>query len=354
MRIGNIFSKSGRYATGVSLGSSAIKIVELQRSSNSWQLLHFGIVQLPEDAILNRDIVNHLAVVDKMRALVSEIRLNQRSVCTSVSGNGVIIKRLNIEIENKNELDEQVSWEAEHYLPFDPSEVYLDYSVVSESSAGVADVILVAVKQSLMDSYVGCIEDAGLKVEVLDIDFFALQNVYEANYTPQSGQAVCLVDIGAASTKMVVVFNGIPIFTKESAIGGMTLTREIEKTLSLSYSDAEAIKVGSQSGSGGPQEVKELINIMNENISSEIRRTIDFYSASSSGGPVSQILITGGGSKLDGLVNTVGAVTEISTSHLNPFVNVSYDSSRFSSEEIQSIAPLASICVGQALRQGEQ
>ncbi|MEO7162094.1 MAG: pilus assembly protein PilM, partial [Bdellovibrionia bacterium] len=73
-------------AVGLSIGSSSIKIVELKKAGKSWKLLHFGIVQLPEDVIVNRDIINAIAVTDSIKSLIAQIKLKNKAVCTSLSG----------------------------------------------------------------------------------------------------------------------------------------------------------------------------------------------------------------------------------------------------------------------------
>src|SRR4029077_19453702 len=121
-------------------------------------------------------------------------------------------------------------------------DVVMDFQMLSRGKDNKTDVLLVAVKKSVLDTYMGCIEDAGLKPKIVDVDFFALQNLYEVNYPSNTSEAVAIVDIGASAMKLVVVHAGIPVFTKDSAVGGRNLTAEIQKNLNLSYADAETLK----------------------------------------------------------------------------------------------------------------
>ncbi len=339
-----------RTAVGLSIGSSSIKLVELKREGKAWKLIHFGIVQLPEDAIVNREIMNPIVVVDSIKTLTNQIKLKTKNVCTSLSGTSLIIKRMTLEVPNMRELQDQVFWEAEQYLPFDVSEVVMDFQVLSRKGHET-DVLLIAVKKNVLESYMGCIEDSGLKAKIVDVDFFALQNLYEANYPTSPEDAVALVDIGASSLKLVVVSGGVPVFTKDSAMGGRNLTAEIQKHLNISYADAELLKVGGHNN-GMPQEVSELMHIMGENFAMEIKRALDFYNASSSGAPVSQVLLAGGTSKMPGLIRIIEENVGLPTSLMNPFNGRSYDPEIFTQEYIAAIAPIASIPIGLALRAG--
>ncbi|MCM2321642.1 MAG: pilus assembly protein PilM [Oligoflexia bacterium] len=348
--LSGLLTGGGGTAVGLSIGSSSIKLVELKKAGKSWKLLHFGIVQLPENVIVNREIVNQIAVVESIKTLVGQIRLNSKAVCTALSGTALIIKRMSVEAPNPRELQDQVFWEAEQYLPFDVSEVVMDFHTISKTRDGKTDVILVAVKRGVLDSYMSSVEDAGLSPKVVDSDFFALQNVFEANYPVNPSEAVALIDIGAAASKMVVVHTGVPVFTKDTALGGRNLTSEIQRNLNLTYADAETLKMG---GSGPlPQEVSDLMQIAADNFATEIKRSLDFYSASSSGAPVSSILLGGGSARIPNLSRTVEDVTGLPTQIINPFNAISYDPAVFTQDYLNAIAPLAAVPIGLALRLG--
>lgn len=341
----------GKTAIGLSIGSSSVKLVELARTGKGWKLLHFGVVQLPDDVIVNREVINPIAVVEAIKSLVGQMKLKSENVCTSLSGTSLIIKRMMLEVPNMRELQDQVFWEAEQYIPFEISDVVMDFEVLSRAKDGKTDVLLVAAKRAFLDSYMNCIHDAGLSPKIVDVDYFALQNLYEANYPATPDQAVAVVDIGASSLKIVVVHQGIPVFTKDSAVGGRNLTSEIQRQLNLTYLDAETLKTGDQA-QGLPQEVSELMTIMSENFATEIKRALDFYNASSTGAPVSYILLAGGSAKIPDLSRIVEEKTGLPTQMANPFNAISYDPGVFNPEYIEAIGPLASIPVGLALRAG--
>lgn len=345
------FGGGGGSVVGLSVGTSSIKLVELKKTGKSWKLLHFGMVQLPEDAIENREIVNPIAVTESIKSLVTQLRLKSKDVCTSLSGTSLIIKRMLLEVPNLKELQDQVFWEAEQYIPYEISDVVMDYQMLSRSKDNKTDVLLVAVKRSMLDAHISAIEGAGLKPKIVDVDFFALQNVYEANYPQRPSEAAAIVDVGAAAIKVVILHNGIPVFTKDVAIGGRNLTIEIQKHLNLSFADAESLKTGGQAN-GMPQEVSDLLHIMAGNFATEIKRALEFYNASSSGAPVSFVLLTGGSSRIPELSRTVEEVVGLPTQVINPFAGITYDPAVFSQDYLAAIAPIAAVPVGLALRAG--
>ena len=349
--LGSALSFGGGSAVGLSVGSSSVKFVELKKSGKSWKLVNFGMAQLPDQVVEHREIVQPGPVIQAIRNIHDQLAPKKKDVCTGLSGNSLIIKKMTIDVPNPKELQEQVFWEAEQYLPFDVSEVVMDYQLLSKGKDSSADVLLVAVKRSVLDTYMGCVEDASLQPTIVDTDFFAIQNAFEANYPLQPGESAVVVDIGATAMKLVVVKDGVPVYTKDSALGGQNLTAEIQKHLQLSFADAEALKTGS-GGGAVPQEVSDLMNIMAENLGREIKRTLDFYLASSSGAPITYVILAGGASKIPGLSRAVEEAVQLPTQVMNPFNAVSYDPAVFTQDYVNSIGPIAAVPIGLALRAG--
>ncbi len=337
---------------GVSIGTSSVKIAELKKSGKNYSMVHFGIAQLAEDAVVNREIMNHMAVVDAVRNLASQLKIKGKNVITSLSGAAVIVKKILMEPMDNKELHDAILWEAEQYVPFDINEVVFDFQVLNKNGPeGKMEILLVACKKGIVESYQAVLKDAGLNASCVDIDYFALQNTYEANYPTQTPAAI--VDIGASSLKLVIVNQGTPLFTRDTAIGGKTLTSEIQKHLNLSYQEAELLKIdGNLTGNGSqmPQEVTDLIQVMTENLASEIKRSMDFYTASNAGTNPAYILLTGGSCRLPNLSKTVEELVGLPTQIMNPFNSVQYDQKTFTPDYITAIGSLCTVPIGLAIR----
>ncbi len=334
---------------GVSIGTSSVKIAVLKKSGKRVSLEHFGVSPLADQAIVNREITNHMAVVDAIRGIAQELSIKGKSVIVGLSGSAVIVKKILIDQTSDKELEDAIIWEAEQYIPFDINEVVFDFEVVNRNGPeGKMEVILVACKKAIVESYQGAIKDAGLRTETVDVDMFALQNCYEFNYPQDS--TVALVDIGAASIKMLICGDGQPYFSRDATVGGRNLTEDIMKHLNLSFQEAEMLKIDGNNKGEMPVEVAELVNVTNENLASEIKRSVDFYTASNQGSSLGYILLSGGSARLHGLAKTIEEVTGLPTTVLNPFTEISCNPKYFTDESIDSIMGVAAIPVGLALR----
>ena len=170
---------------GLDIGSSSIKAVELESSSAGYKLTGFGYAALPSEAIVQGSFMNAPAISSAIRDACDAGGIKAKEVASSVSGHSVIVKRITLPIQSEDELEETIRWEAEQYIPFDINEVNIDHQVLKEDTLeGQMDVILVAAKKDLIDDYTSVIADAGLSLAVLDVDSFAVGNMYEYCYQP--------------------------------------------------------------------------------------------------------------------------------------------------------------------------
>ncbi|RYZ95224.1 MAG: type IV pilus assembly protein PilM, partial [Proteobacteria bacterium] len=201
-----LFGLGAKPIIGLDIGSSTIKLVEAEKKRGGWVVKSFTSVTLPEDTIVDGEIVNHAAVVEAIRNVIKESGVSSKLVATSVAGSSVIIKHISIPHTGPKELEDQVYWEAEQYIPFDMKDISLDFEVVQEDAGeGKMDILLVAAKKDFIEKRLAAIRECGLNPEVLDIDVLALANVFWENYEMTPDNAVVLVDIGAGLTKINIV-----------------------------------------------------------------------------------------------------------------------------------------------------
>ena len=347
----NFSFSSGGAAIGLSIGATSVKIAELKKKKDLWSLERYATSALPPLSTENHDIINTVAVSRAIQDAVKKAGIGSKEVCSAVVGSGLIIKTLTIVVTDMKELQDQVFWEAEQYIPYDISEVVIDYQIINKTKDNQVEVILIAVKRDFLEQYMGVIQEAKLQPKIMDAEVFALQNTYESNYQTNKTEAMLLADVGAASTKIVICSGGVPFLTKDAAFGGAMVTLEIQRELNLSsLNDAEALKVSGNL----PHEVSEVVARTSQVLGTELKKSIDFYTASSLGPPIVGILLSGGASRSAHLSEIVEDHTGLPTQSMNPFQRISADPKKFSLDYMMSIAPEAVIPIGLAIRAGGQ
>lgn len=340
-----------RNALGLDIGSSSVKLVQLVETKKDIQLTNFMMVPLPPEVIVDGAIMNASAVVDAIKQLIGGQKLKSKHTAVSVSGHSVIIKKISSPAVSKEELNENIKWEAEQYIPFDVNDVYLDYQVLQERpDQGQMDVLLVAAKKEIVDEYAGVVREAGLEAVVVDVDALALYNAFEASYGFPDGETVALIDIGASTINMNVVANGISTFTRDISMGGNQITEEIQRQLNVSYDEAEAYKLGGERGVDAdsviPQEVEQVMVSAAEVIAGEIHRSLDFYLTTSSDGRISRVFLSGGAAKLPSLARIIEDKTGVGVELMDPFKHVRIDPKFFNVGYISEVRSAAAVAMG--------
>ncbi len=334
---------------GLDIGSSAIKLAELKETKKGYQLKNIGETLLPPEAIVNKVITNREAVSETLYTLIEDLGIKTKNVVISISGHSVIIKKVSLPRMTEKELREAIPWELEQYIPQSVEDVNYDFQILpGQTPEGNMDVLIVAAKKDIVNDYIAVVNDAGLTPVVLDVDVFALENMYEVNY-PQSPGIVALINIGASVTNINILRNGISVFTRDITIGGNQFTELIQKEFDVDYDEAERMKNSLSRGDSQP-ELDRISQDFTDLISGEIKRTLDFFSTTLWREKVDKIMVGGGTSKVPRIKDVLEDVTNASVEIINPFRNISYNPSDFDPEYIQDIAPKMGVTIGLALR----
>jgi len=338
---------------GLDIGSSSVKLVELKMISHGYQLLNFGVSPIHPEAIIDGAIMDSQAIVGAIRSLLETMRIRSKNIATSISGNSVIIKKIMLPLMTEDELEESIQWEAEQYIPFNITDVNLDFNVLrrSETDQSQLEVLLVAVKKEMIEDYCSVITEVGLKPAIIDVSSFAVQNMYEMNYDVGEDECIAAVNIGANVMNINIFKQGISIFTRDVAFGGNQFNEEFQKRFNISYQEAEPLKLGGTiSKEVSAEERNEIISDVMRSLVSEAQRSLEFFSATSGEEKIDKIVLCGGCAKLNNLTaeieNQIGIPAEV----INPFKKALFSESDFKTEYLQDMAPLAGVGVGLALR----
>jgi len=338
---------------GLDVGSSSVKMVELEGKANNLNLVSFGFENLPSDTIIDGQIMELNVVSDVIQSVCNTHQMNADKVVTGVSGHSVIIKNIVLPPMSREELEESIDWHAEEHIPYDLADVSLDYHVTAETSEAT-HVLIAACKRERIDNIKQAIQLSGRTPVAIDVDTFALQNCYEVNYQPSDSQVVTLLNIGASTMNVNIVKGTRSLFSRDITVGGSQFTDVLQRSLGLNYQQAEAVKRGVANAAEGVEEksIEPLMNNVTEIVAMEIQKTFDFYRATTEDNQtvVQKILISGGGSKLSGLAAELSRRLELPVEVLNPFRNINVDSNKFDPAYLNEIMPEMAVAVGLAVR----
>ncbi|MDX9785634.1 MAG: type IV pilus assembly protein PilM [Desulfobacterales bacterium] len=348
------------HLVGLDIGSQSIKVAEIKSSKNARTLKKFGMTELPPGLIEEGAINDPQAVADAIRQLFKTYNIREKKVALSIGGYSIIIKKINLQKISEEQLLETIHFEAEQYIPFDVNDVNLDFQVLGESehNPDQMNVLLVAAKKELISDYINLVQMAGLEPAIIDVDAFALQNVYESSYvhlmadeTDESDvPATALIDIGASKTSLNILKGFTSLFMRDISFGCNLINQKIAFQCDCSIEEAERIKRDDSSGRLSAENLAAIISDVSEEWIDEIRRALDFYYSSFPDDRIGRIILSGGGSKMNAIRERLIAETGADVETIKPFGNLNIDDEGFDASYLEQIAPQAAIAMGLALR----
>ncbi|MBF0143100.1 MAG: type IV pilus assembly protein PilM [Magnetococcales bacterium] len=402
------FGSRFRPIVGVDIGTSAVKAVELRPAGKKWRLHHCSMQPLPADAIVDGQIKEPEAVAEAIRILIKEGKFSTKNAAIAVSGASVVIKKIQTPFMSELELEDQIALEAEEYIPFGIDEVYLDFQILGTTTASEdeknLEIILTACKKDAVEVRQELLRQVGLTPLLCDVDLFALSNAYGSLLAPATSSgsdngnikgkskgrtgkiskggekgkekdspkgppttggksggettAVCLVNTGATHLNIDIIVEGNPVFTRDVAFGGNTLTRPLEQEYkNLTPQQMGAILTeGAFIADGVRQEVpqfrEEVIQPFFEQLVRQASQTVDFFNNTNPNTKIGMIHLSGGCALLGGLEKRMEEMLSIPSRLADPFASLSPEKKTLGAGVRPQDSPRFMIALGLALRGG--
>jgi type IV pilus assembly protein PilM len=338
-------------AVGLDIGSRYLKLAQLNAGRDGYELTQFSTLPLERDVVSDGLVVNKSKLASSIKALFAQAGLKKAEVSLGLSGHSsVITKLIKVPQITEEELALNIKYEAEQYIPFDINDVNIDFEILGPSANedGMMDVMLVAVKKTVMDDYVDAVREAGLTPAVVDIDSFAIGNMYELNYGISDRRVVALVNIGACKTNICIIKNGQIVFTRDTAVGSNSHTDAIERALNVSKEAAEGIKLGDRPEGVTNETLAEILDKTSDEIYAEIYRSIEYFRSSAGDEDISAIVLSGGAALISGFPQIMSERLGIPVEVADVFRQIQISDKLDTA--VRSVAPMAAVAVGLAMR----
>ncbi len=343
-----VFGKKD-HLVGLDIGSAFVKAAEIKTSKKGNSLHRFGILPVPEGAISEGRIADMEGLAEIIRSLFKSQKIKEKNVAVSTGGQSVVIKTISTPKVSEEELHKNIRAEAEQYIPYDIDDVNIDYQILGESeySAEQMNVLLVAVRKDLVAEYIELIQMAGLNPVIIDVDAFALQNVYEALPDLDHEKVTLLIDAGASKISLNILQNNSSMMMRDMTGGGSQLVAAVSERFEVDQEVAHQIILGQAEPPESPYSLPDIYDIIVSNWSSDICEVVHTFESGTNDLKVEQIVISGGGGFIDALVEHMAKELEVPVSRINPFAGLVSNSKI---GELEAYQLLASIALGLAMR----
>ena len=347
-----LFSNNKLQLFGVDVSSSAVKVVQLSKSGHKYKVEYYGVDALPANAVVEKNITE----VDRVSAAISNAvkraGIKRKNASIAVSGSAVITKTINMPSElSDDELEEQLSLDANQYIPYPIEEVSLDFSVLGpvENNPEMSHVLIACSRSENVDICVEALEGAGLSAAIVDVESFAIESSYnemKKGFDLSDDEIIALFDIGATTTTLHVMYQGRSIYTRDQTFGGKQLTDEIMQRYGLSMAEAGLAK--RQGGLPESYEA-EVLQSFNDSLIQQLSRALQFFFSATEFNNVDKIILAGGTSSIVGLDELTEQQIGVPVQVANPIEGFDF-ASRIDDVAIKTDSPALMTAIGLAMR----
>lgn len=333
-------SPAAKSSVGLDIGSFSIKAVELKKVDSELEFVNFAVT--PHELDISREDLSKV-----IKKTFTEANFGTRKVNTSVSGQAVIVRYIQFPQMNEQDLRSAIKFEAEKYIPFKIDEVVLDCQILEEDIGdNKMRVLLVAAKREFIDAHIKLLSDAGLEIQLIDVDSLALINAHHANFPSQEGDTTsALLSIGARQTNINIIKDGSSCFSRDVMSAGNDLTQVIKDAMNVDLPQAEQLKCQLEKEK---EKLFSAIQPVLENLATEVRLSFDYYESQFEKG-IDKLYLSGGSCSLVGLNKFLADSLGVDVEIWNPLtalrINPEIDEAQLT--PIRSQLPIA---IGLAMR----
>lgn len=355
-----LFTKRKSYL-GIDIGTASIKVVELAAGSGHIpRLVTYGRAEYTGDTTkvdAERDIQR---IVATLKAICQQAHTTSKKVAAALPTFAVFSSVITLPTMSEKELAAAIRWEARKFVPLPLEEMILDWKYLgepftvqnNEPSAGATKVkthirvLLTAAPQNLVKKYLTIFRQSDLELLSLETEAFAL----ERSLVGGSHEIIMIVDLGAVTTDICIIENGIPILNRSIDVGGLTITKAIANSLNIDIKRAEQFKrdIGLNTGSAAAGGIPTTIENTISPVINEIKYNFSLYQ-SQSNRPIEKIILTGGSSFLPMLPEYLENLFQIKVYIGDPWARVSYPVEL--KPVLDEIGPQFASAIGLAMRQ---
>jgi type IV pilus assembly protein PilM len=327
--------------------------MELSRSGQRYQVEAMAVEPLPDGVMEDRNptALDQIGAIIKRALKSSGTSLKKAAVAVPTSS--VITRTIPMPADyGEDEIELNIQIEAAQYIPFPLEEIHLDFQMLgpSRNNEGMQDVMIVASRRENVDLREEALNEAGLKTVVVDVEAYALENIYpfmSGGAGTEGGDALtAVIDLGSTITTLYVLQSEKVIFTREQSFGGEQLTQAIADTYNMTKEQAELAKRSGEVSEDYPAAVLEPFK---QSVASQIDNALQFFFSSSHYNSVDKIIMVGGVAMIPGLDQVVSTQLTIPTMVGNPFENME-SAKRVNRRSLERDAPLFAVACGLAMR----
>jgi type IV pilus assembly protein PilM len=342
---------------GLDIGTSGVRAAELSLGKGPATLERFGQVALPAGAVRDGEVIDSDAVAAAIRQLWVQAKFSSKKVVVGVANQKVVVRQVDLPWLPVNELRQSLAFQVQDFIPMPVDQAILDFHALEEftndSGGRMLRVLLVAAARDMVGSAMDAVTKAGLVPSMVDLNSFAvLRSLVGGGIA--SVEAEALVDVGASVTNIVVHQGGVPRFVRILLMGGADITDAVAERLGVPTDHAESVKqstgmalIPAQATDSHP--ASRVIEQTGSTFVEEVRGSLDYYLAQPGAARIGRVVLSGGGSRLAGLVERLSAATRLPVEVARPMSTLKLGKTGLTPDQLAYVEPMVTVPVGLAM-----
>lgn len=299
-------TRKGKKRVVLEIGTSAIRLCELKKTKAGLQLIKYYEKPIPYDTQMEEEEKKNLQK-KAVAELFKQAKVKTRKLISAVPGQSVFVRVRSLPPVSERKVDQIVRYEIQQQIPFDLRQIAIDYQILDQPAGGGYEVLMVAIKTDVVDKFLSALSGLKLQPDIVDVVPFASYSWLKYNGELHAhNECVAVIDLGAASTNIVVERDGIFRNTRTLNIGGNDITQAIADAFNIPFAEAEKIKCEKGfAPTGNPQidgKGGDAIGRVLNRLVSEIQRSFSYFRSLPGGGQVTRVYLCGGGCALRNIV----------------------------------------------------
>ena len=344
----------GSEAVGLDIGASAVRLARLTGGRGATSLLSFAQVAIPQGTVVDGEIQDAGPVSEAIAQLWKRAKVRSKRAVLGVSNQRVVVRQVDLPYQEEKEFRSSLRFQAADYIPMSVDDAQLDFIVIDDYTTDAQEhmmrVLLIAAATDMVDGFVTAASSAGVETVGVDLTPFAIARAVSPSARGEMGVAgsEAVIDVGAATTNILIHHNGEPRFVRILLVGGDDATTALSEELSISFEEAEAMKLDLGRGVGA-ENARTLLGRQVSSLVDEIRGSLDYYLSQEDSEPVSSIVVTGGGSLTSGFAERLEETLKTQVQVGSPLSQLNVSKSGLTEEQVAQVDPVAAAAVGLAL-----
>lgn len=308
---------------GLDIGSTLIKAVEINNDKKGCTLLAAGYIAAPNNPRNSQEY--DLTLANTVNRLMHNMKLSTNEVSASLPSAKVIARIIEVPNMSDKELSASLQWEAEQYIPWQLSQVKLDYLIMEQNAdESTMKILLVAAPIALIERYMDLLKLAGLTPVSLEPDILSSARVLSSVYG--NTFSMIYLSIGAVNTDISIVRKGSFMYGKSYPIGGNVFSKTVAEELGFEMIQAEEYKkTYGLDENALDSKIFRILSPLMGNIVSETNKTVSYFKEQYPNEEIKMAILGGGSARLPGLVTFFAKQTGLDTQVCNPFTNIKVD-----------------------------